>query len=135
MPKEQRIAEQRRARREADYQQVWELHSPCAGWLQQLLVRWGLVARQYFVTYVPPPSRNVKDAVTVVGAAYSTLTKTMFFSVGTMVVTTPYSCLGRFNRVVILAAMTQSLAMLVAFVKPKERNRGNDGVQLSNFHW
>jgi len=39
---------------------------------------------------------------------------------------------GRFNNVVILAAMTQSLAIPVAFVKPKERNREN-GVQLSNY--
>ncbi len=31
MPKEQRLAEQRRSRREADYQRVWELHHQ--GWL------------------------------------------------------------------------------------------------------
>lgn len=132
MPKEQRIASQRRSRREADYQRVWELHAPCAGWLQQLRVRLVLVARQYFVTYVPPPSRSAKDAVTVVGAVYLTLTKTMFFSVGTMVFMMLCSCLERSKRVVILAAMIQWFAILVAFVKPKERNTGNDGVQLSS---
>ena len=37
MPKEQRIAQERRLRREADYQQVWELHR--AGWLAPAIAR------------------------------------------------------------------------------------------------
>jgi transposase len=37
MPKEQRIAEQRRSRREADYQRVWELHHQ--GWLAPAIAR------------------------------------------------------------------------------------------------
>jgi transposase len=37
MPKEQRIAQERRARREADYQQVWELHRQ--GWLAPAIAR------------------------------------------------------------------------------------------------
>jgi len=53
-------------RGEADYQESGNYIAK-VGWCQQLLVRWGLIARQYFVTYVP--TWNVKDAVTVVGAA------------------------------------------------------------------
>lgn len=37
LPKEQRIAEQRRARREADYKRVWELHHQ--GWLVPAIAR------------------------------------------------------------------------------------------------
>lgn len=37
MPKEQHIAEQRRSRREADYQRVWELHHQ--GWLAPAIAR------------------------------------------------------------------------------------------------
>ncbi|MDV2998267.1 MAG: hypothetical protein N4J56_007972 [Chroococcidiopsis sp. SAG 2025] len=37
MPKEQRIAQERRLRREADYQQVWELHRQ--GWLAPAIAR------------------------------------------------------------------------------------------------
>jgi len=37
MPKEQRIAQERRSRREADYQQVWELHRQ--GWLAPAIAR------------------------------------------------------------------------------------------------
>jgi hypothetical protein len=103
LPKEQRIAEQRRSRREADYKRVWELHHQ--GWLVPAIARQvGIGRSPYFVTYAVPPSRSAKDAVTVVGAAYLTLTKTMFLTVGTMVVMIPCGCLERFNNVVILAA-------------------------------
>jgi len=79
-----------------------------AGWLQQLLVKW-YWHDSISVTYAPPPSRNAKDAVIVVGAAYLTLTKTMFFNVGTMVVMTPCGCLG--DQSAVLQRRTLSLAI------------------------
>jgi len=66
---------------------VWE------GWLVAIARQVGIDRTTVF-RYRTSTFRNVKDAVTVVGAAYLTLTKTMFLSVGTMVVMTPYDCLG-----------------------------------------
>jgi len=47
-----------------------------------------------------------------------------------MVVMTPYDCLG--DSTTWLFCYDTVARYTVAFVKPKERNRENDGVQLSN---
>jgi len=86
---------------------IWELHK--AGWLQQLLVR-GIgrtTVFRYLRTSTFPERQGRRDC------GRSRLLdpyKDMFFNVGTMVVMTPCGCLGD-QSVVILAAMTQSLAM------------------------
>jgi len=110
-----------RSRREADYQQVWELHHQ--GWLAPATARQGIGRTTVFRRHAPPPSRNAKDAVIVVEPPTLTL-KDYVLQRWNDGCHDALRLFGRSKRGYSAAMMVVS--MPVAFVKPEEQR--NDGV-------